>query len=639
MIISKFYELIREELWDILENSPYDQRLKQHKDPNQNLGYALLVWFIRFYGQSDLYKSYVTDGSGDHSCDIIFSKKTAIGENIFYIVQSKMINLVFNAEKKLVKQGGTPITEDNFPKIKKEEFGSTLNDFMVILTGTRPTSQNENFNERYAELRKHLADNGKAKFIFFTLAGINEEIRASIVAFHKTYSPNISLEVIDIERIKRDFIDFRYKEIKTSNPLEYAYTAEDTPVELTIARLQDVRRDIFEFEGRAKACMVLMKPKTVHQLFKQYGFSLFFKNVRNPIHRSNYNPKIVETLLKEPNSFWYFNNGVTAITKILPDIGVHAEKIEVLGFQIINGAQTVYSVYSAYEQATYAQQQTMDEYAKISVRLIGSSDERFNLQITRYTNAQNPMEERDFWANDPIQQRLQNASFLTNMWYEKRRDEFRLSEEQQKKLGIGIVKNENLVAAYFSFHIQKPSYAILRREDWFISEKDRENGLYETIFNENTKFEDMYVAISVFATLLELSPRVKEIPETLTLELESVKHAILLSSVSLSRIMMENYFNKIYPNQNKKFNLDQYLFETLKNDNDQKSEKFIELQKILVFSVQFFIYKQIINESMSPDQMLIRLKELTLNSDFYDLIAKEVRNMDLNIEEIRSIEL
>ena len=54
MIITKFYNLINAELDDILRDNPSDARLKQHKDIAQNKGYALLIWFLKFYGQKDL---------------------------------------------------------------------------------------------------------------------------------------------------------------------------------------------------------------------------------------------------------------------------------------------------------------------------------------------------------------------------------------------------------------------------------------------------------------------------------------------------------------------------------------------------------------------------------------------------------
>ncbi len=60
----------------------------------------------------------------------------------------------------------------------------------------------------------------------------------------------------------------------------------------------------------------------------------------------------MDTIGNNSQYFWYFNNGITAITSTLPDIAEAAENIEVDGFQIINGAQTVYAIYSAYEEAS-----------------------------------------------------------------------------------------------------------------------------------------------------------------------------------------------------------------------------------------------------------------------------------------------
>lgn len=75
------------------------------------------------------------------------------------------------------------------------------------------------------------------------------------------------------------------------------------------------------------------------------------------------------------NAFWYFNNGITAITKIIPEVGVHAKKIKLEGLQIINGAQTVYSIYQAYQRAA------MDSDARLTFRWIRSSDEAFKMQM------------------------------------------------------------------------------------------------------------------------------------------------------------------------------------------------------------------------------------------------------------------
>ena len=96
-----------------------------------------------------------------------------------------------------------------------------------------------------------------------------------------------------------------------------------------------------------EAYMFLLRPKSIYNLFEKYGFALFYKNVRNPLLQSQFNEDIERTALDNPAYFWYYNNGITAITYLLPTIGKKAEQIELTGLQIINGAQTVYSIYRA----------------------------------------------------------------------------------------------------------------------------------------------------------------------------------------------------------------------------------------------------------------------------------------------------
>ena len=612
MTISKFYTIIDAELGEIFEEyRAIDKHIKRHKTLEKNKGYLMLIWFLRFYGQTRFYQSYITDGSDDNSCDIIFSNKNAIGEDIFYVVQSKY-----------VKFDGKNTKEHEFPNISTSEFGYALNNFSTVLSGNVTKRKNENFNEKYDELRAHLAKNGLVKFLFFTLANSNEKIEDALRTFNKTNSPNVSMEVIDFQRIKKDYIEFKYKEVTSTNPLEFKYDAENTPVVINIERFEDARRDIFEFSGREKAYIVLLKPKTIHELFKKYKFSLFFKNVRNPIHRSNYNQKIVDTLLKRPASFWYFNNGVTAITRLPPNIGIQAEQITVEGFQIINGAQTIYSVYSAYENATLTEKKAMDVYAKIALRLIGSSDEEFNLQITRYTNLQNPMFDRDFYANDEIQQRLQNESFFTDIWYEKRRDEFQLTEEQQQELGIKIVPNDQFIASYMSFYLQRPDYALLRQNDFFVSKSDDKNGLYETIFNEETRFEDIYASVFVgsLTRLIYLSSDEENIAEFLI---------AVISLSALSKIVMDKYFAITRYKEDKYFDLGKHILNMKKNNRDNE---YVELQKIIIHTRN--LLNNYTTDIADKNEMFI---SLVGNHTNYDVIAKKIQDTEIDIAEIKAI--
>ena len=611
MLISKFNELINAELIQLLAVNTADERTKMHKNLQLNKGYALLIWFLKFYGQKDLYRTYITDGNDDSSCDIIFDNKTVMNEEIFYVIQSKYV--AFDIEKRI----------EAFPKLDKKEFGYALSDFTAILNGTRKAGKNENFNRKYEALIQHLEKNGKVKFIFFTLAAMNEEIEATLKSFNKANAPKSSLEVIDIQRIRRDYIEFRYKEIYTSNPLEYQYSPEEANLVLEIERPKEVKRDIFEYKGRAKAAMLLLKPKTVHKLFERYKFSLFFKNVRNPLHESNYNAKIVDTLLNKPNAFWFFNNGITGITKILPEIGAQAKKIELEGLQIINGAQTVYSIYQAYEQANRSKRKAMDEYAHVMLRLIGSSDEEFNLQITRFTNSQNPLGDRDFWANDPVQQRLQNESFSTNVWYEKREAEFRLDKSVLEQLNIEILTNKEAAMVYTIFHLQRP-FVYLAMEHVFTSRKDNVDGLYESIFNETTKYEDIYAAYYVNEILWTL------VPDNST---ESwVKMYLNAWGLAISKVVMQKYFNLKYANGTGKiFNLTAHINKVAKEKNQDAID---ELTRLSIHSIELIVKE--IEDDKSKAKMLEKMFE---EPHYYHVFQEKIADSALDMEAIQAIQL
>src|SRR5207249_2489094 len=45
----------------------------------------------------------------------------------------------------------------------------------------------------------------------------------------------------------------------------------------------------------------------------KYKEKLFIENVRFVIEKSDVNESIIETAMKEPGHFWYYNNGITAI--------------------------------------------------------------------------------------------------------------------------------------------------------------------------------------------------------------------------------------------------------------------------------------------------------------------------------------
>jgi hypothetical protein len=152
---------------------------------------------------------------------------------------------------------------------------------------------------------------------------------------------------------------------------------------------------------------------------KSNGSRLFEKNLRQFLGTSLVNRDIVDTLLNRPEDFWYFNNGITAIASEVakkPIGGNSAESaiFECTGFCVVNGAQTVGSIYAASIQDSEALARAM-----VPVRIISSQKSPlvFSSEVTRYTNTQNAIEKRDFVALDPEQERIRQELHIEGVEY------------------------------------------------------------------------------------------------------------------------------------------------------------------------------------------------------------------------------
>ncbi|MGO4530429.1 AIPR family protein [Paenibacillus sp. 2TAF8] len=603
MIVKDFYELLNSELETEIVNSE-DPIFKRYKQDQQKKSYALLIWFLKFYGQTISVKEFITDGDGDSSCDIIFSKTDTYNKKIFYIVQSKWNNKN-NCES----------------MFSATELKYTLNDFETILRGDKKSTTNDKFNLKYQELKKHLESNGEVKFIFLSLCKSNPSCEDNIQSFIKTYGPNISLNVIDINKIKRDYIEYKFKGLSSTNPLEYKYNPEESKITLQIERFGNKHdRDLIDFNGLNRAYIFIIKPKTIYELFEQYKLGLFYKNVRNPLISSSYNKEIKETLEKRPGSFWYFNNGITAITKLIPEIGIGAKQVEITGLQIINGAQTVYSIYLAYKEANNIQREIMDTDARITMRLIRSSDENFNFSITKYTNSQNEVRAFDFMSNDEQQIRIQNESFSTNFWYQRRRGEF-IQEDIPEN--ISIISNFNIATAYVAFHLQNPHDAIENRNLFFVSQLNNTDGLYEKIFNDNTKYEDMLASFRIYFLIQHGYKNFDD--ETRKKGLIKPRRSLILCMVSLTKVYLEIFLKEKYGDKSG-VNLSKYINKAF---DEEDEEKLAIIYRITVVAND--------NLGISNDFDSTYGKLLDSNN-FYIRTADELRENGVNDEVLEFIE-
>jgi hypothetical protein len=144
-------------------------------------------------------------------------------------------------------------------------------------------------------------------------------------------------------------------------------------------------------------------------LHKDKGKALYERNIRYFLgsSRSDVNKAIQATLRDDPGSFFYLNNGVTAVCDEIEPKGKSPSsgfrKFKVRGLSIINGAQTVAS--AAEFMAQHPDSNIAD--AKVMLTLIKApADGLFGKRVTKARNHQNRVQTANFASLDENQERL-----------------------------------------------------------------------------------------------------------------------------------------------------------------------------------------------------------------------------------------
>ena len=163
----------------------------------------------------------------------------------------------------------------------------------------------------------------------------------------------------------------------------------------------------------------------VKNLFATHGQSLFHANVRGHLGSGGrINKGMTDTLKNDPDLFYLYNNGMSALCS---DLKIHggagAGELECRDFQIINGAQTA-STIGKFPNLTALKK------ANVLLRITntgeaGGKDTGLSHGIILANNSQNVIRVSDFHANDDIQESLQKSfgkmrfpiPVSTGVWY------------------------------------------------------------------------------------------------------------------------------------------------------------------------------------------------------------------------------
>jgi hypothetical protein len=144
--------------------------------------------------------------------------------------------------------------------------------------------------------------------------------------------------------------------------------------------------------------------------FRNRKLSLFSLNIRNYVGNTETNRTIRKTAEEQPSSFFYFNNGISALaTRIRKDESDKDGRSLICdGFSIINGAQTVRSLATAQREKGKGSLDGVQVVLRITEYepKQKTEEQKFIENVTKYNNTQNSIKISDFRSNDRVQQSI-----------------------------------------------------------------------------------------------------------------------------------------------------------------------------------------------------------------------------------------
>ena len=141
---------------------------------------------------------------------------------------------------------------------------------------------------------------------------------------------------------------------------------------------------------------------------------LFESNVRQYLSKSRINIGIRTTVKDESDHFWRYNNGVTMVVddfRVLDDGSISLTKP-----QIVNGCQTSLAISKVVADMDSQQRQAVR--GSLLVRIIRENSDEERKKITQFTNRQNAVRGKDFFALKEFQMRLKKRIDPLGYFYE-----------------------------------------------------------------------------------------------------------------------------------------------------------------------------------------------------------------------------
>lgn len=372
---------------------------------------VFIVWFLRAYvtEDDDVLGKAVTNGPGDKGIDGVFIDDAT---RSVFIVQAKY----------RTKPGIA--TEKRSDLLELAGLSHTLTDprewaFREFIKDADP-----HLAAKITKARKEILDKDYRLWLYYvTLGKVTPSIRKDAQLQVERAKAEVRLEVFDHKRVLhvlRDYLD------------GVAPPIPSLDLEIEAGEGITVREVLNRYDrgNEIDSWVFPMRGDAIAEIFELGNVRLFARNIRGFLGGdTSVNKGMSETLSREPERFFYYNNGITLLCDKAENITRKGRGIlRVSNPQIINGQQTTRTLALAGRKAA--------SKASVLVKVIQvprSPDDGFESIVSRIvagTNWQNKISRSDLMSNDRIQIDLERELRKIGYLYIRKRQ----SKSEAKRL-------------------------------------------------------------------------------------------------------------------------------------------------------------------------------------------------------------
>ena len=314
-----------------------------------------------------------------------------------------------------------------------------------------------------------------------------------------TESTNVAKELGRVQQVLDSLVSSRYKNANVntivlevgSSTLTQWYLQSfspiyvDKPFEITCNEGFSIRSEKWD------AFVTSISARELYFIYKDHKSDLFSANVRDYLGDreadTNINFGIKESVRKQPQDFWVFNNGLTILTNDFSHVESE-KKLLLQGMSVVNGAQTTGAIGTL--------KNPPKDDSRILVRFIKVHNTSRSLigNIVKFNNSQNKVTAADFRSNDEIQKRLvaEVEGIDKSIVYQGGR---RGGEDAAIKRKKNVMPSFTVAQALASFHGDPVSAYNKKSFLW------NDDAAYSKIFSEKTTGAHIIFVYSLFKRL------------------------------------------------------------------------------------------------------------------------------------------